>query len=344
MDGYSRYEDAMIVQQAVSNWSRGPGSYYLKGFFSSRDSSGARQSSDDDACVALELNMLATAEPVYVSVEACDLVEYALETFKPEAVLPSDAFTPGGFAVLARPLILPDAPWTETEPGRSPIGEITVRAIGWQSIHDDDWSHGQFWISYYGDPRDDEVLVRDRIAGGSIGDDDERVASWRRETADFISMGHPHLFLVHQFVWAWGSKPWEDEATVTRMAQSIDSDREHGRQAAEAQVKLVQCFWRLASQFRPLPERAPRGIWRDYSRRVHERRDVTVVRLRRGKESEEAEPAGRGLTIQFPVRGHWRNQWFPSIESHRQVWISPYVKGPDGAPFVCRPRAWEFTR
>lgn len=42
--------------------------------------------------------------------------------------------------------------------------------------------------------------------------------------------------------------------------------------------------------------------------------------------------------------------FFPSLgevgdpSSHRQIWISPFVKGPEGAPFVCKPRAWEFTR
>ncbi len=131
---------------------------------------------------------------------------------------------------------------------------------------------------------------------------------------------------------------------MATMADVIGYGPDDAKNAAEAQVKLVQCFWRLASQFRPQPERAPRGIWRDYTRRVRAEKDVTVIRLRRGRDSEVAEPAGRGLSVQFPVRGHWRNQWFPSLEDHRQVWISPYVKGPEGAPFVCKPRAWEFTR
>ena len=27
------------------------------------------------------------------------------------------------------------------------------------------------------------------------------------------------------------------------------------------------------------------------------------------------------------VRGHWRNQWYPSIQDHKRKWIMPYVKG-----------------
>ncbi len=43
-------------------------------------------------------------------------------------------------------------------------------------------------------------------------------------------------------------------------------------------------------------------------------------------------------------KGHKPDQWYPSIQDHRQIWIHPYVKGPEGAPFVVKPRAWEFTR
>jgi len=33
------------------------------------------------------------------------------------------------------------------------------------------------------------------------------------------------------------------------------------------------------------------------------------------------------------VRGHWRQQYFPSSNTHAPVWISPYVKGPEDKPF-----------
>jgi hypothetical protein len=40
----------------------------------------------------------------------------------------------------------------------------------------------------------------------------------------------------------------------------------------------------------------------------------------------------------FIVSGHWRNQWYASGQVHRQIWISPYVKGPEDQPLVVRPR------
>jgi hypothetical protein len=34
------------------------------------------------------------------------------------------------------------------------------------------------------------------------------------------------------------------------------------------------------------------------------------------------------------VRGHWRNQWYPSLNARRPLWIAPYLKGPDDAPLL----------
>jgi hypothetical protein len=45
------------------------------------------------------------------------------------------------------------------------------------------------------------------------------------------------------------------------------------------------------------------------------------------------------------TRGHWRNQWYPSLGEHRQIWIAPYVKGPEDKPFKAPDlRVWTFNR
>ena len=36
----------------------------------------------------------------------------------------------------------------------------------------------------------------------------------------------------------------------------------------------------------------------------------------------------------FWVRGHWRNQWYRSLEEHKRKWIKPYVKGKGTKPAV----------
>ena len=70
---------------------------------------------------------------------------------------------------------------------------------------------------------------------------------------------------------------------------------------------------------------------------------VRVISLRRrdggGDGSSDREYAHRWI-----VRGHWRQQWYPSREVHRPVWIAPHIKGPDGAPLLGGERVYALRR
>lgn len=46
--------------------------------------------------------------------------------------------------------------------------------------------------------------------------------------------------------------------------------------------------------------------------------------------------ARRNYRVRWVVEGHWRNQWYPSRETHRPKWIDSYVKGPQDAPLQIR--------
>ena len=54
--------------------------------------------------------------------------------------------------------------------------------------------------------------------------------------------------------------------------------------------------------------------------------------------------SGRKYTHRWVVRGHWRNQWFPGTKSHRQTYIAPYLKGPEGAPLLTSPKVYVWSR
>jgi hypothetical protein len=45
-------------------------------------------------------------------------------------------------------------------------------------------------------------------------------------------------------------------------------------------------------------------------------------------------PESRDWQHQWIVRGHWRNQFFPSKQEHQPVWVKPYLKGPEGKPLL----------
>jgi len=36
---------------------------------------------------------------------------------------------------------------------------------------------------------------------------------------------------------------------------------------------------------------------------------------------------------QWAVRGHWRQQWYPSEQAYRPKFVMPYIKGPKNRPF-----------
>ena len=62
---------------------------------------------------------------------------------------------------------------------------------------------------------------------------------------------------------------------------------------------------------------------------------VRVIELRRRVYSSHPASEHTGATefaCQWMVRGHWRQQWYPSLNRHQPKWIMPYVKGPEDKP------------
>src|SRR4051794_16808804 len=148
---YGRWQDAMISQTRIAEWYHTQdGERYLHGFMEDMNSKHRNAAQlDPKLLAAIQFHTIMNAEPTYVSYNAVELIDNARQTFEPEAVMPSDPFVPSGFALLAKPLMIWDAPVTETSPWRSPSGLIPIRAVGWMSIHSEDLEQGTFWISFY---------------------------------------------------------------------------------------------------------------------------------------------------------------------------------------------------
>lgn len=72
--------------------------------------------------------------------------------------------------------------------------------------------------------------------------------------------------------------------------------------------------------------------------------DIIVAHLRRrvprNGEHEEWDEAHEGpeWSHRWLVRGHWRNQWYPSENRHKPVYIMPFVKGPEDKPLIIKDR------
>jgi len=82
-------------------------------------------------------------------------------------------------------------------------------------------------------------------------------------------------------------------------------------------------------------ERASRGP------RTNEVRVVTLRSIeRRGKGGHRDVEWG----CRWIVRGHWRNQWYPSAKHHQPKWIAPYMKGPEDKPLRHSERLFAVVR
>lgn len=352
---YGRWEDAMVAQTQLLEWSEShDGLRYLRGFFESMNTKHHPSSrSDPGLLTAIQLEAVRTAEPVYVSHDVATLIDVARKTFEPEVLLPGDAFAPRGFMVFPRPILLDDMPPTPTNPLRATPqpelghGFIPVRAVSWLPLHNEDLSLGSFWISYYVHVQDefdlaDEWGIPSRFEMTDAG---VPLTGAAREERRAHARQMMPLSLVHMWQWSWG-EGWGEWDSEERYDVMPDDSYEQMRERAKQQLSLVQVAWRLAAQLVRTQERPVRQLWRDANRKGNRHKDVTVITLRRSRDGY-LPPDGDGegvLTYQFVVRGHWRNQWYPSLKDHRQVWIAPYVKGPEGTELRVTERAWEFTR
>lgn len=63
-----------------------------------------------------------------------------------------------------------------------------------------------------------------------------------------------------------------------------------------------------------------------------------VVYLRRitQRPNDDAEHVARDYDHRFWVKGHWRNQWYPTEQRHKPRWIHPFIKGPEDKPIAPR--------
>lgn len=324
---YSRWQDAMFAQQRLAREYQGEtGIRYLLGFAADMNAKHyPDERRDPRTLAAIHAQTIKEAEPVWVSEEACDLVDHARHSLKPEPVLRTDPFVPCGFALLARPLIIHDAPVNGEHPGRTPGGQVPVRAIAWMMLHDEEVEQGCFWISYL-------VHIDDELAreGG-----DPRWAGYEDDMRRMLP-----LSLAHLFQWTWGASPWEHPDPYHLIGETAEDVMARGRE----QVQLAQTLWRIGSQIIPTKRRAERQMRRESARRkLTKTEDVTIIRLRRSREyGDEQDEPGYELSVQFLVRGYWATRH--TREGPRQVWVRPHVKGPAGAPFKQTTRAWEFTR
>ena len=116
-------------------------------------------------------------------------------------------------------------------------------------------------------------------------------------------------------------------------------------------LPIVVAFWRFVGETwidsrhmdpgRPARKRNARAGRPEAEIRVIRLRKAEHARTRRAPDEEPDEPLWSHRWI---VEGHWRNQWYPSMQAHRPKWIPRHVKGPDHLPLIVKDTVFSVDR
>lgn len=109
--------------------------------------------------------------------------------------------------------------------------------------------------------------------------------------------------------------------------------------------RLVHALWLLLGQTitETSEDRVPNS-GRGVLRRMTIPPRVTVVRLRRKQTRHDPAAESRvEWQHRWMVRGHWRWQRYAGGRVER-IWIAPFVKGPEGAPFLQSTKVYDLSR
>lgn len=292
---------------------------------------------------ALEHGMLDRAETHYVSERVMNAILEAAESAEPETLFPTDLPCPSGLIVLEYPILLNDLhPATGvTVPGLM----MPVRAIGWFT---------DVITSFTGEDSsvDDGIVY---ILYTSEDDYQQFYVPSLRTTVgpEWVVSAHDGLpYFVSDFSgWSF-NKAWGDGGDV-------DKDELWGTGTVVSNVAYIRRFlfayfrWtfqRILVHRHHRPNRAENKQTIRAGRRLAEP-GIKIVLLRReydfeAKHGRPASDAEFRHDHQWIVRGHWRRQWYPSFgparntdgsfnnDSHRLIWIDPFVAGNPFGPLV----------
>jgi hypothetical protein len=270
----------------------------------------------------MEEETLLFADPYYVSGEMCEVIEAAAQTFAPEPLLETDLLSLSGYAHFATPFLMPDRYQVMTH-----LCGFSWRALATTSTENEAW----------GFSTSDEGLDDAELEERADGPRGVALTLYAEPPAigweDWSKFGPPPGRVpIHHTPWWYGME-----------FEGNEIDEAGARTGVEHWWKILQTTLRLMQQRIAVraPSIADRATRRRGTRLGFPEREVVVVKLRR----ESNPPADEGgahddanYSHRFIVSGHWRNQWYPASNVHRQIWISPYVKGPEDQPLVVRPR------
>jgi hypothetical protein len=136
--------------------------------------------------------------------------------------------------------------------------------------------------------------------------------------------------------WRFGD---EFPRPLTDWPMRFGSDYRLAMRGSEA---FVAGFFAFARQMIPSDE----ALEKHLKGQEQEPNPVVYIELRRRKSSQitPAESESAEYSHRWLVRGHWRNQWYPTFGRHMPAYVTPYVKGPADKPLVVKQKIFGVVR
>ncbi|MFD5089881.1 hypothetical protein ACFWMR_04730 [Amycolatopsis thailandensis] len=361
--------DVPEIRARMTEWARDPGTdgagNWFRFFVGPRPEDSAGEPAfppldDVGATITDTLRaQIPAAELFYVSANLTDLASHAASTLADYRLHPEDLPAPVGFLVYEHPPVAQTASARHDAvsvvswgPGR---GGLWVQA--WGTVPDPEPPAVEVGRGLARLPRDYALSQMRKAAAMNLPlpASDNKPASHD----DAVDQGAKHILATflrnaerapippsfappHGYEWCGltpmlftDMKGWPSSLTEGTSAVDID--------AQIALQRTILTTWLLLGQtlVRSEHTRAPRA-----ARRRIERYDpalgtaVRLVDLRRARTTPADRAKGdvgagtREYHHSWVVRGHWRNQYYPSRQDHRPVWIADHFAGPEDKPLI----------
>jgi len=294
----------------------------------------------------------------FVGSEIIDLISIAANDLGDEPLRRTDVYEPSGFIYLEKPIVVkvPGAFYKDGVLRKAPDpGEtVGIRGISWMVDH-------RSVIPRQRKAEDSMIISADAseihipVEGrGGIRMNVYTDVGCLRYISDISDWpdSFPDRTLVLSQITAWAfDAEW-------RTVEDPDEDTfdETGVLTCSTDLVFVRKFilslWRFMWQELVVREGGdvPRHVRKGMARALDRKDPITILKLRRHKNSAERTGDGSRLDYRLLVRGHWRNQWYRSLgpaddpASHRMIWIDPHVRGPEDAPFRTKPKVTAVVR
>lgn len=275
----------------------------------------------------METQRLRLAELFHVSGPMMELARAAERSLVDFNLLPEDLPAPAGFVYFESPMDVfapPDRGGTTTSIVAASWGPV------WQSKQVT-WPEGGLWITWYSD-------------AGHMYDQAEELGMGR--ASDVSAARRAHLSVGRLLIDNESAIPFSHDplAVIGEAGQAI-TYREAANTTIDQWTGVLKTIWLLMGQTLASVQdaRFDRASSRRETRAGRPQQQVRCITLRRPAGSDDGS-SEREYVHRWIVRGHWRQQWYPSRGVNRPVWIAPHIKGPEGAPLLGGEKVYALRR